>query len=306
MAAENSSSVVFRRFKVFSSKKMLPPTKQHSDDIPQEHLKKYWLVESAPKGMLTIRAIDAEKWLPVGSTQPITVRELQQRYTPENGLYERKVQPNLEKFSGNLSLLEVPEEAGVSAVDEAAFVTDFEKGLGCLTQGERGKAFAIFSDLLNADVPFEEKHKHLFNTCAIQLRKNKLSNQAIAYYTRALELAWGEDENLHINLARVLFEEKQYGGCVQHLFDALRLTPDNSVARSFLSWLHMQGLIPKQHALEARSFLGQRRPEDLLGGAQEEDSAQEPREASSRESGEGADRAGAGGCNTTLDDGSMQ
>lgn len=265
MSSQKSSSVVFRRFKVFSSKRVALSAKG-TVEPSSEQQKKYWLVESASQGALTIQALDAKTWMPVGSTHPITVRELQKRYIPENGLYEQKVQPNLEKFSGNLSLLEAPEAEGVvSAADEAACITHFEEGIGSLNRGEQDKALAIFSELLHSELPFEEKHKHLFNTFAIQLRKNKLSSQAIAYYTRALELAWGEDENLHINLARVLFDEKQYGGCVQHLFDALRISPENSAARNFLSWLNTHDLIPKQNALEARALLGQRRPEDLLG-----------------------------------------
>ena len=142
------------------------------------------------------------------------------------------------------------------SADENAFREHFREGLALLDKGETEKAVGIFNELLHAEIAFEEKHKHLFNEFGIELRKNNLCGQAIAYYTRALELSWGtEDENLHINLARVLYQNQQYGACVQHLFDSLRIAPGHETALNFLSWLNREGVIPKQYALQVKGRL---------------------------------------------------
>jgi len=220
--------------------------------------KKYWLVESDSKSLLTIRPVDDQTWLPTGQPHPITLRELQKRYTPESDLYAQRVQESIERHEGDLPLLEVPGDE-VPPVDESVVIADFQKGMDYLKQGNAEKAALVFSGLLHSETPFEEEHKHLFNDFAIQLRKNDLPEQAIAFYTKALELSWSdEDENLHINLARVLYAEKQYAGCVQHLFDALRIVPGHRVAHNFLAWLEQQKVVPKQYALQVKGYLAQK------------------------------------------------
>lgn len=250
----------FRRFKVFSTKKVSFQAVD-TEGAP----KKYWLVESNAKSALTIRPLDDQTWLPTGRPHPITVRELQKRYTPEPGVYEQRVQPNIERQANNLPLLAIPvaQDEALPPIDETAFTADFQQGIELLEQGNLEKATALFDKLISNDGPFEEKHKHMFNECAIQLRKSNLPSQAIAFYSKALELTWSdEDENLHINLARVLYAEKQYAGCVQHLFDALRIAPGHRVARSFLAWLEQQKAIPKQYALQVRGCLMQKSSPD--------------------------------------------
>ena len=257
------SASSFRRFKVFSTKKV---TMQVSDST-EEQPKKFWLVESDAKSSLNIRPLDEETWLPSGRPVPITVRELQRRYTAEPGLYEKMVHPSLLRVTDNKTVLEeqpdlVVRDEELPPVDEEAVTKSFQKGLSLLEQGDLDKATLVFNDLINSDTPFEEEHKHLFNDFAIQLRKSNQPAQAIAFYTKAIELSWGnEDENLHINLARVLYSEKQYGGCVQHLFDALRIAPGHKVARSFLTFLEQQKVVPKQYQLQVRGYLMQRPPQ---------------------------------------------
>jgi len=241
------------KFKVFSTKKV---TVQNGEADTQ---RKYWLVESDSKSLLMICPIDEQTWLPTGRPHPITLHELQKKgYTPESDSYVERIQTNMAQHKGRLSLQLIPEKEA-PPVDEAVVVSDFQKGMELLHQGNREKADSVFSNLLHAEVAFEEKHKHLFNDFAIQLRKNNLPSQAIAYYDQALKLAWSnEDENLHINMARVLYAEKQYAGCVQHLFEALRISPGHRVTLNFLAWLDQQKLVPKQYALQIKSCLTQK------------------------------------------------
>jgi len=247
-------SSAFRRFKVFSTTKISVESAE-TDEQP----KKFWLVESDTKSLLTIRPIDDQTWLPTGRAHPITLHELQKRYTPEADLYAQRVETNLEQQGGGKLLLHSSVEA--KPVNESAVISDFQKGMDLLKNGKTEKADAIFKNLAHSEEAFEEKHKHLFNDFAIQLRKSNQPNHAIAFYTKALEIAWGdEDENLHINLARVLYGEKQYAGCVQHLFEALRISPGHRVAHNFLAWLDQQKAVPKQYVLRVKSIL-MHRPE---------------------------------------------
>ena len=259
-----SSSSTFRRFKVFSTKKVTMQVSDKGEVQP----KKYWLVESDAKSALTIRPIDESTWLPTGQPHSVSVRELQRRYNPEPGIYEKYVQPSLESYDSDTLLLGPPEDQGKeppAPVNEEQVIQNFQNGMTLLEKGELDQAKIVFTSIVYSDEPFEEKHKHMFNDFAIQLRKNNLNSESIAFYTRAIELSWdNEDENLHINLARVLYAEKQYSGCVQHLFDALRIAPGHKVARSFLIWLEQQKVIPKQYALQVRGSLAQQAPENVV------------------------------------------
>ena len=259
-----SSSSTFRRFKVFSTKKVTMQVSDKGDVQP----KKFWLVESDAKSALTIRPIDESTWLPTGQPHSISVRELQKRYNPEPGIYEKYVQPSLESYDSGTLQLGIPEDQAKeppTPVNEEQVNQNFQNGMILLEKGELEQAKVVFTSIAYSDEPFEEKHKHMFNDFAIQLRKNNLNSEAIAFYTRAIELSWdNEDENLHINLARVLYGEKQYGGCVQHLFDALRISPGHTVARAFLVWLEQQKVVPKQYALQVRGCLAQQVPGSAL------------------------------------------
>ena len=61
--------------------------------------------------------------------------------------------------------------------------------------GEKDKAKDVFVKISRIDAIFEEKNKHFFNDCAIQLRKQELYTEAIDYYNKSIELC-AEDENL--------------------------------------------------------------------------------------------------------------
>lgn len=271
MSPQLTSSSTFRRFKVFSSKQTggARGDAGASPDKP----KKYWLVQADSNGSLSICGIDAETWLPVGKTRSIAVNELQKFYLPEPGVYEQFVQPSIEHLTRAFSAPSAPEpKQEPEPVNEKAIIDQFQEGLAYLDKGSQDEAVSIFSKLLDINAPFEEKHKHLFNDLAIKLRKKELRGQAIAYYKRALELSWGDDENLHINLARAFFEEEQYGNCVLHLLIVLRNNKSHPVAYRFLKWLYEQQLVPKQHDLETRGFLAQT-PRESIPALREQEPA---------------------------------
>ncbi|MDR2694866.1 MAG: hypothetical protein LBC79_00600, partial [Deltaproteobacteria bacterium] len=127
-------------------------------------------------------------------------------------------------------------------VDEENVRANFGIGLTYLQRGENSKADDIFERLVKLDAAFEPEHKHMFNDFGINLRKARMYSQAVIYYSRALEMT-ADDENLHINVARALFETKDLDGCVEHLLKALELAPGQEQATKFLLWLVEKRLV---------------------------------------------------------------
>ena len=115
--------------------------------------------------------------------------------------------------------------------------------------------YSIFSVyLLKLDGAFDAEHKHLFNEFGINLRKNKMLAQSVEYYQRALQLT-ANDENLHMNLARVLLETKDMDGCLEHLFTALELAPRHEISLKFLAWLLQKSMVPAEKMERVREIL---------------------------------------------------
>lgn len=90
--------------------------------------------------------------------------------------------------------------------------------------------------MVTLDAAFTEEHKHLFNEFGINLRKSQLLDQAVEYYSRALEIT-KDDENLYYNIARAYFERGEKDLCRENLQKALELNPTMEVANQFLEYL---------------------------------------------------------------------
>jgi tetratricopeptide (TPR) repeat protein len=86
------------------------------------------------------------------------------------------------------------------------------------------------------DAAFDKQHKHLFNEFGINLRKNRMLDQALDYYKRAEDLTQ-TDENLHYNIARAFFEKNDVANCFEYLKKALAINPELSAARKFITYL---------------------------------------------------------------------
>lgn len=248
---------------LFSSQSKLPKRMDGIRLTTNTH-KIYWYAERGDGGKITIRPLNAEM-LPSGVKMPVTVEELQTRYHPEQHVYEQQVLPKIRKLEGILDkgdalrLDNQPAKAACEyrralSFDEENIRATFGVGLVHLTQGEKDKACAVFKRLLELREAFEPRHKHMFNEFGIGMRKNKLFQEAVEYYGRALELTT-DDENLHVNIARPLCEQKKFSACTLHLVQALRLDPGNKAATDFLGWMRCKGLIPLHLQVEADKAL---------------------------------------------------
>ena len=127
-------------------------------------------------------------------------------------------------------------------VDEENIRANFGLGLTYLERGDKAKANDIFERLVKLDAAFETEHKHLFNDFGINLRKQDMYDQAVDYYSRALELT-EDDENLHYNIARAYFGIQNYEKALEHLNKALELAPEMKEAQKFITYLKNKRLV---------------------------------------------------------------
>ena len=87
----------------------------------------------------------------------------------------------------------------------------------------------------------------LFNEFGINLRKNKMLDQSLEYYQRAMELSQ-KDENLFYNIARVYLEKKDFHKTVSCLLQTMELNPELEAGIKFLQWMKEKNLVPADQA----------------------------------------------------------
>lgn len=262
MTTQLGASLRFRGNSVFST------VGRGNADVPHAPVQKlFWLVETRENGEMTICPLDDRQWIPVGTPRKISVRELQTGgYKPEPEIFKKTVFPRLQDKARLPAPEEIPAAAKVKkdkSLDrqENSMRSMFDDALNQARQGNLDSANILFLKLLKQADLSEEKHKHLFNEFGINLRKNKLFSHSIEFYARAIELTGEEvDENLHFNIARALFDGERYLACTQHLFKALKISPENWAVLHFLAWMQKHALIPKQYHLDVKSKLSHGMP----------------------------------------------
>lgn len=226
--------------------------------------KSFWFVEQSADGKIETQPLNAN-YVPSGPKKTITLEDLINKFAPEPEYYLNSVFPKMQELQRTIDHADDHRDKGETfaaefeyetalKVDEDNVRANFGIGLTYLQRGETSKAEDIFQRLVTLDAAFEAEHKHLFNDFGINLRKNKLCDQAITYYGRALELTQN-DENLHINMARAMLEAKDFEGCTKHILKALVLVPNHENAMKFLLWLQAKNLIPASVQADVASIL---------------------------------------------------
>lgn len=237
--------------------------------------KSFWFVDQSPDGKIECQPLNAN-YVPSGPKRTITLEDLIDKFAPEPEYYLNSVYPKMQELQRTIGNADEHREKGETfaaefeyetalKVDEDNVKANFGIGLTYLQRGEAGKAEDIFQRLVNLDAAFEAEHKHLFNDFGINLRKNKLFDQAVTYYGRALELTQ-HDENLYMNMARALLETKDMEGCTKHLLKALELVPTHENALKFLQWMQARNLVPSSLTAEVSAVLS---PEDAAEDSSE-------------------------------------
>ena len=202
-----------------------------------------WLVEHRDVDSFAVRKLNTQ-FVPVGETSVVDKETLLAEYSPEVDIYNSRIKPAIAALEHTLDQADEHREnhEPLSAEMEYSRALDvdvrnvratFGLGLVYLGRGDRDKSRLIFNELVTMEAAFENTHKHLFNEFGINLRKSALYDEAVLYYSRALEIngdLYGEDENLCYNLARAYYEKGEWKPCIEFAARALAVNADHEPA----------------------------------------------------------------------------
>jgi tetratricopeptide (TPR) repeat protein len=222
--------------------------------------KMFWFCIEDANGQIEVQPLNVN-YIPSGPKKTLSKDDFLSRFSPEPEMYVTNVFPKIRELNKTLARAEryrsnkeyysaEMEFNNALTVDEENVRANFGLGITYLERGEGSKANNIFERLVKLEAAFQEEHKHLFNEFGINLRKNKMIDQAITYYARAEELAV-RDEHLFYNMARAYLEKEDMGNTLLYLFKSLDMAPGLEVSVKFLMWLLGNNLVPEDKKAEA-------------------------------------------------------
>ncbi|MDD3313784.1 tetratricopeptide repeat protein, partial [Pseudodesulfovibrio sp.] len=192
-------------------------------------------------------------YVPSGPKQVVEREEFLSKFNPEPEFYMSTVYPAMKELNDTIVRGEELRKRGAAysaefefkratAVDEENVRANFGLGLTYLDRGDQAKANDIFERLVGLDAAFEEEHKHLFNDFGINMRKNKMYDQALEYYLKAEQLVRNDEHLLH-NIARCYWEKGNVKGCKEYLRRSLQINPELKESRMFWEFLKSKGYV---------------------------------------------------------------
>ena len=216
--------------------------------------KTYWYTEENDKGDIEVQPLN-RNYVPSGPKRKVEREDFLSKFSPEPEFYVQVVFPKIKALEQTIVRGEKNRERGANysaefefrndtKVDEENVRANFGLGLTYLERGETVKANDIFERLVKLDAAFEEQHKHLFNDFGINLRKNRMYDQAMEYYLRAEELT-KNDEHLYHNIARLYYDRGDMAKCIEYLKKCLTVNPSLEEGRKFWDYLKANGNIPE-------------------------------------------------------------
>lgn len=214
--------------------------------------KSYFFASELDDGAIEVQPLNLN-YVPSGPKQIFSKDEFLDKFSPEPEFYTITVMPKMRELEKTIArgdrhrtrgeTFSAEMEYGSAVrVDEENVRANFGLGLTYLERGNTDKAQDIFERLVKLEAAYEAEHKHLFNEFGISLRKNKMIDQALDYYARALELS-ENDENLYYNIARVYLEKKDIPKTVEMLTKSLEINPEMPESQKFMDFLKNRGLI---------------------------------------------------------------
>ncbi|MFO8031896.1 MAG: tetratricopeptide repeat protein [Desulfohalobiaceae bacterium] len=214
--------------------------------------KQYFMVVEQEDGQVEVQYLN-KNYVPAGPKRLVPKDEILEQFSPEPEFYAHTVYPKMRELQKTVARADRHRQRGENysaeyeygnalKVDEENIRANFGLGLTYLDRGATDKADDIFKRLVQLDAAFEEEHKHLFNDFGISLRKNKMYEQCLQYYKRALELSKTDEHLLH-NVARLLFEQDKVKESAKYLEKALKLNPDFEEAKQFMRYLEQKGYL---------------------------------------------------------------
>ncbi|MFH1913395.1 MAG: hypothetical protein ABIK45_03865 [Pseudomonadota bacterium] len=212
--------------------------------------KTYWSSEELEDGSIVVQPLN-RNYVPSGPRRTLTRDEFLTKFNPEPEFYLSNVYPAIKEMDEAVVRGEKHRERGAAysaefefkratAIDEENVRANFGLGLTYLDRGDQVKANDIFERIVGLEAAFESEHKHLFNDFGINMRKNKMYEQALQYYLRAEDLV-EDDEHLFHNIARCFYEKGDVEGCRKYLRKSLEVNPDLKESRMFWAFLKSEG-----------------------------------------------------------------
>ncbi|MCK9239705.1 tetratricopeptide repeat protein [Desulfocurvus sp.] len=217
--------------------------------------KSFWFVKQMDDGSVEIQPLNMN-YVPSGPKRRVPTEDFLEKFSPEPEFYISTVYPKMKELSDTVTKGEKHREKGETfsaelefntalSIDEENIRANFGLGLTYLDRGDDTRANDIFERLVKLDAAFEPEHKHLFNEFGINLRKNKMYEQSVEYYERAMELS-EQDEHLHYNVARAYYEKELFAQAFKSLARALELNPGFAEAAQFRKFLLDKNLVDAQ------------------------------------------------------------
>lgn len=245
--------------------------------------KAFWYCDEQEDGSMVVQPLNAN-YIPSGPKKKVTREQFLELFSPEPELYVSSVYPQMRELNKTIARADrhrtnkeyfsaEMEYQSALKVDEENVRANFGLGITYLERGETSKADDIFERLVKLEAAFEAEHKHLFNEFGIKLRKNKMFDQSVAYYERALELA-AQDENLQYNLARAYLEKEDYPKTLEFLLKSLDLNPLLEPAIKFLMWMVGKGLVPESEKPAVATALSKVKQAQAAAAAQADSAGQ--------------------------------
>ena len=121
-------------------------------------------------------------------------------------------------------------------VDKENLKANFGKGKAHIALGETAKAKEHFERMAQNEKLYSEDYKHLLNELGITLRRNRMFDEAVKNYRKALEIDTN-DEALHYNMARAYKEWGNKPEALNSIRKAVELNPEFTEALDFLKSL---------------------------------------------------------------------
>ena len=118
-------------------------------------------------------------------------------------------------------------------VDKKNLKAHFGKGKAHIALGETDKARKHFEEMAQNEELYMEDHKHLFNELGITLRRNRMFEEAVSNYKKALDIDTN-DEALYFNMARAYKEWGKSPEALTNIQKAIKLNPKFAEALDFL------------------------------------------------------------------------
>lgn len=208
----------------------------------------YWYVLQISEERFELQPLNANH-VPSGVIKHLDLEEFA-KLTPEPSYYKNITLPVLQSLRDKIERGEKYFEKGMLTAAEKEFLkalkidelnvrANFGLGEVYAEKHDYEKIRHVIGVLLGLDETFQDEHRKRFNSLGVSLRKNGMVDEAINYYSKALEYN-ENDENLHFNMARAFLEKMEYVECERHLTRALEISPEFREAKLFQAYLKRQ------------------------------------------------------------------